>query len=307
MEPEFPELRYSAWQGTLATLHRFSQIVGKVRLAAAPRRNHWWNVPLHLTSRGLTSRPMGRHPAFDIDLDLVDHELKIATASGHRYSTPLPGLSVADFYHQVTHGLRAVGLDITIDHPYPYELSDADRPFSADTEHTEYDPAAVTRAWLVLSQVNTILEEFAGQWSGKTSPVHLFWHSFDVALTRFSDVVVEHSPTTGRVTREAYSRELLSFGFWFGDESFPEAAFYAYSAPEPGGLTRESLRPAAAQWQPSGSGHLAVLRYDDVRSEPYPGALVLDFYDSAYRAAARYVQWDPLRYDSPRGSTDPLL
>jgi hypothetical protein len=190
--PLFPEIPYLAWRDTLTTVHRFAQLVGKVRLAASPRRNHWWNVPFHLTGRGITTRPMGRDPIFAIDFDFLDHRLDIATVEGARYSFALPGLSVAKFTAQLTHGLAATGVDVTIQRPHPFDLPDAHRPFAQDTEHHTYDTAAVTRYWRVLSQVNLLLEEFAGRWSSKTSPVHHFWHTFDIALTRFADNPVEH-------------------------------------------------------------------------------------------------------------------
>ncbi len=301
----FPEIRYLSWRETLATVHRFAQLVGKIRLAASPRRNHWWNVPFHLTGRGITTRPMGRDPIFAIDFDFLDHRLDIATVAGTRHSFALPGLSVAEFTARLTGGLTAVGVDVTIARPHPFDLPDANRPFAEDTDHHTYDTAAVTRYWRVLSQVNLLLEEFAGRWSGKTSPVHHFWHTFDIALTRFADSVVEHPPTTDPVTREAYSREVISFGFWFGDESFPEPAFYSYTAPEPAGLAGEPLRPDAARWTERGSSHLAVLRYDDIRTLGDPHGTVLDFYESAYQAGASRAGWDPARYACHNGATDP--
>lgn len=303
---EFPELPYEPWRPTLETVHRFCQVVGKVRLAGAPQRNHWWNVPLHLTARGLTSRPMGHSPVFAIDFDFLDHRLDIATTSGLVHSFALPGLSVAAFLDQLEHGLEAVGADVTINHPYPFGLADSDRPFRQDTEHASYDPAAMSSAWQVLSQVNQMLEAFAARCSGKTSPVHMFWHSFDLAMTRFSDEVVPQAAGTDPVTREAYSRELISSGFWFGDPAFPEPAFYSYTAPEPEGLTEQPLRPQGAYWRPSGRGHLAVLGYEEVRTLADPGAAVIDFYDSAYRAGAGLLDWDWHRHDSPGGITDPL-
>jgi hypothetical protein len=303
----FPAIPYASWQDSLATVHRFAQLVGKVRLAASPRRNHWWNVPFHLTGRGITTRPMGRSPIFTIDFDFLDHRVDITTIEGARYSFALPGLSVAEFTSALTHGLEAVGVDVTIVRPHPFDLPDADRPFAADTEHHSYDPAAVTRYWRVLSQLNLLLEEFAARFSGKTSPVHHFWHTFDIALTRFADRPVDQPATVDSVTREAYSREVISFGFWFGDASFPEPAFYSYTAPEPDGLASEPLVPETAIWAERRGSHLAVLCYDDVRDLPDPHATVLDFYESAYQAGARRAGWDVERYAAPDGVTDPRV
>jgi hypothetical protein len=191
--------------------------------------------------------------------------------------------------------------------PLPAQPPDADRPFSDDTEHASYDPAWVSRYWVVLSQVNLLLEEFAARFSGKVSPVHHFWHTFDIAHTRFSDRHVDQPATADPVTREAYSREVISFGFWFGDDRFPEPAFYAYTAPEAPGLADERLRPVAAWWDPRDGSHLAVLRYDDARAQPDPRATVLDFYESAYQAGARLAGWDIQRLPFPGGITDPRL
>jgi Family of unknown function (DUF5996) len=196
---------------------------------------------------------------------------------------------------------------VALAHPYPFDLPDADRPFADDTEHASYDPAWARRYWMVLSQVNLVLEEFAARFSGKVSPVHHFWHTFDLAHTRFADRHVDQPATTDPVTREAYSREVISFGFWFGDDHFAAPAFYAYTAPEPAGLADAPLPPAAAWWDPRDGSHLAVLRYDDARTSDDPRAGVLDFYESAYQAGARLAGWDIGRLACPGGITDPTL
>jgi hypothetical protein len=230
----FPPIPLASWQDTKQTLHRFCQVVGKIRLAASVRRNHWWNVPFHLTGRGITTRPMGQvdgNPIFCIDFDFVDHQLRLSTLDGRAVTVPLRGQSVASFFDRTLQALAELGITVTIAHPYPFDLPDAGRPFAEDTEHASYDPAWATRYWQVLSQVNLILEEFAARFSGKVSPVHHFWHTFDIAHTRFYDRPVDQPATADPVTREAYSREVISFGFWFGDDRFAEPAFYAYTAP----------------------------------------------------------------------------
>ena len=249
------------WAATKETLHRFLQIVGKIRLASAPLRNHWWNVPFHLTGRGITTRPMGADPIFAIDFDFVDHLLVVTDVTGRTASLPLAGQSVASFYESTLKLLGDLGIEVSIAHPEPFDLSDR-TPFADDTKHREYDPFWVNRYWRILSEVGLILEEFAGRFSGKTSPVHLFWHSMDIAVTRFSDREVKHGPDVDPVTREAYSRELISFGFWFGDKTIQEPAFYSYTSPEPEGLAAVPLVPNGAEWIPQGGSHLAVLRYD---------------------------------------------
>jgi hypothetical protein len=306
----FPPMPLVQWRETKETLHRFCQIVGKLRLAASPRRNHWWNVPFHLTARGMTSRPMGQvdgNPIFTVDFDFVDHQLRVQTLDGGAVSFPLSGQSVASFHRNTLQALGTLGIQVRIAVPRPFDLPDAGRPFANDTEHAAYDPAWVTRYWQVLSQVNLVLEEFAARYSGKVSPVHHFWHTFDIAHSRFSDRHIEQPATADPVTREAYSREVISFGFWFGDDSFPEPAFYSYTAPEPDELAGEPLQPEAARWISRNGSHLAVLRYDDVRTQREPRAGVLDFYESAYRAGARLAGWDIARLAAPGGITDPWL
>lgn len=304
----FPAVPLAEWQDTKSTLHRFAQVIGKIRLAAGVRRNHWWNVPFHLTGRGLTTRPMGQtdgNPIFTIDFDFVGHRLVVTVVDGRDLSFPLYGQSVASFYRAAMRALETLGIQVDMNIPRPFDLPDSGRPFADDTEHAVYDPAMVTRYWQVLSQVGLVLEEFASGFSGKTSPVHHFWHTFDIACTRFSDRVIDQPAEVDPVTREAYSREVISFGFWFGDDAFPEPAFYSYTAPEPEGLDSEPLVPGAARWIAQRGSHLAVLPYDGARAEADPHAAVLDFYDSAYQAGARRAGWDIAALACPGGITDP--
>ncbi|GGM10973.1 DUF5996 family protein [Micromonospora yangpuensis] len=294
----FPPIPLSAWQPTKETLHRFTQIVGKIRLDQAPSRNHWWHVPFHVTGRGITTRPMGRDKVFAVDFDFVDHRLVVNTLAGESVSFPLVGLSVAAFHERLFAALASLGIDTEI-WAVPFDLGDS-TPFAEDTGHDAYDPFWVTRYWQVLSQVGLVLEEFAGRCYGKTSPVHHFWHTFDLAVTRFSDRKVPQPAEADPVTREAYSHEVISAGFWFGDDNVPEPAFYSYTAPEPGGLTEEPLRPAQARWVASRGAHLALLTYDDVRAAADPRAAVLDFLESAYQAGARRAGWNVPELRTPR-------
>lgn len=300
----FPPIPLDAWADTKATLHRFTQIVGKVRLASSPRRNHWWNVPFHLTGRGITTRPMGLvdgNPIFTIDFDFVTHQLLVSSITGQAESFPLAGQSVASFYRHLLDALYAVDVDVSVEHPHPFDLADTERSFADDTEHSAYDPVWANRYWQVLSQVNLILEEFSGRFAGKISPVGHFWHTFDIAATRFSDRSIDQPGDADPVTREAYSREVISSGFWFGDDNFAAPAFYSYTAPEPAGLAREPLEPLSASWIDQRGSHLAVLSYDDARAEADPKAAVLDFYESAYRAGCLCANWDINRLASPGG------
>jgi hypothetical protein len=292
----------SDWADTKETLHRFLQIVGKIRLGTAPRRNHWWHVTFHVTGRGITTRPMGSNPIFAIDFDFVDHRLVVSTDTGAMEAFSLIGQSVASFYERTLTVLNGLGVEVVIERPEPYDLADS-TPFGDDTGHRAYDPIWVNRYWRILSEVNVILEEFAGRFSGKTSPVHHFWHGMDIAVTRFSDREVNHAPSVDSVNREAYSREVISSGFWFGDSSFPEPAFYSYTAPEPGELASAPLFPPTAEWLDRGAGHLAVLRYDDARATDQPTETVLGFLESAYEAGATLAGWDIRRLATFHGRT----
>jgi Family of unknown function (DUF5996) len=314
---EFPALDLGDWRDTKETIHRFEQIVGKIRLEASPRRNHWWNVPFHLTGRGITTRPMrdadtGR--MFTIDFDFVAHRLVIGTIDGDEVSFSLPGHSVAGFHRALTSALDGLGIRTRPKVAHPFDLPDSGRPFAQDTEHRAYDPAAVTTYWRILNRVAWELEVFSAEWSGKISDVHHFWHTFDVAVTRFSDGSVGADPATGAmadpstdpVTREAYSREVISSGFWFGDDSMPEPAFYSYTAPSPEGLADSTLRPEGARWVAQRGSSLAVLPYAIVREAPDPHAAIQDFYRSAYRAGADRAHW-PADHECHAGVTDPVL
>ncbi|REE98784.1 DUF5996 family protein [Thermomonospora umbrina] len=304
----FPAIPLAEWADTKETFHRFAQIVGKVRLAASVRRNHWWNVPFHLTGRGLTTRPMGtpgRTPVFCIDFDLVGHRLIVDRLDGRSVAFPLVGLSVAAFHRALFDALADLGIEVDI-LAVPFDLND-DTPFAEDTAHAAYDPAAVTRYWQVLSQVALVLERFAADFCGKISPVHHFWHTFDIAVTRFTGRIVGAEPKADPVTREAYSWEVISAGFWFGDKERPWPAFYSYTAPEPDGLGKEPLSPATAAWEGTDGSHLAILRYDDARAAEDPVATVLEFLSSAYEAGARRTGRDLAALASPHGVTDPQL
>jgi hypothetical protein len=286
-----PPLPLEDWKDTKETLHRYAQIVGKVRLECSPHRNHWWNVPLYVTSRGLTTgpNPYGDE-TFEISFDFIADELQIVTSAGGRASFALEdGLSVAEFYAKLFSELGALGIGMRLKNARPFELGD-DRPFEADAEHASYEEEYVHRWWRILTQVDQIFKEFAGRFYGKTSPVHLFWHGFDLAVTRFSARRAPEREGADKVTREAYSHEVISFGFWPGDQNTPAPAFYSYTAPEPDGLTGQPLRPEAAFWAPEGG--MALLMYDDLRKADSPKSTLLEFMESAYEAGARAASWD---------------
>ena len=288
----FPEIPLEAWRPTKNTLHLYCQIVGKIRLAMHPRLNHWWHVPLYVSPRGLTTRTIPFHDGnFEIEFDFRDHELKITTSKGEVEDFALyDGLTVADFYSSLFSNLAKLGIEPKI-RPIPYEAPST-TPFSENTENKSYDKTYVERFHHVLVAVDDILQEFRGRFIGKSTPVHMFWHSFDLALTRFSGRRAPIRDGANRVEREAYSHEVISFGFWFGDDNVPAPAFYSYAAPEPAGLADEPLSPSSAKWQESNGAHLALLMYDDVRTLGDPRTTVLEFLESAYQAGAKRASWD---------------
>ncbi len=293
-QPLFPPLPLANWRATKDTLHLFIQIVGKVRLKLFPKLNHWWHVTLYLTPRGLTTGaiPYG-FGAFDITFDFIDHALDVRSSTGAAHRLDLrDGLSVADFYRRLFEILEDIGVEVKIlAHPY-------DRPgpvpFAEDHTHASYDADAVHRFWQVLLGVGSILEEFRGRFLGKSTPVHFFWHSFDLVVTRFSGRALPPERLDGMdgVSREGYSHEVVSFGFWPGDDNVPAPAFYAYTHPEPEGLAEAALQPEAAWWEDARGSAMAMLKYDDVRTAADPRQAVLDFLESTYHAGASRAGWD---------------
>ena len=285
-----PSLPLEEWRPTKETLHRVLQIVGKIRLEHAPFGNHWWHSTLHVTPRGLRAPHMvAGDRSFEIAVDLVDHEVTVATSAGDRSTVPLvDGQSVAAFYDRLMAACAAVGIAVDLANPRPWDLND-DRPFAEDDEHAAYDAAWVDRYRRILVWVDYAFRMEAGRFSGKTSPVHLFWHAMDLAMTRFSGRPATVPAGADMLTREGYSHEVISFGFWPGDANVPFPAFYAYAAPLPAGLTDHPLRPATAAWQANG---MALLPYEDVRVADDPRAALQAFLESAYAAGATAAGWD---------------
>ncbi|HEY0428670.1 MAG TPA: DUF5996 family protein [Pyrinomonadaceae bacterium] len=292
----FPPLPLEDWRATKNTLHLYLQIVGKIRLALFPRLNHWWHVPFYVSTRGLTTRPIPyKNGNFEIEFDFVEHKLKILTSAGARCEFDLrDGLTVADFYRQIFENLSAHGIEAKI-WAVPYEAP-SKTPFAENTENKSYDKEYIERFRRILVGVNDIFEEFRGRFTGKSTPVHLFWHSFDLALTRFSGKPAPVRAEAGTVEREAYSQEVISFGFWTGDDNVKEPAFYSYVAPEPENLTGEPLQPEKAFWSESGGGHLALLTYDEARKTANPRETILNFLESAYQAGAKTANWDTEKF-----------
>ncbi|HEX6701160.1 MAG TPA: DUF5996 family protein [Gaiellaceae bacterium] len=308
MTPTLPPLPLDEWEPTKNTLHLWVQIVGKIRMASTPPRNHWWHVPLYVDVRGLTTRRLhgANGVGFEIDFDFIDHKLLVETDRGVEDGFDLvDGLSVAQFDERLHALLRQQGVDVVIrESPFGVPMT---TPFPTDREHASYDRDAVERFWRILEWSNDVFEEFSGWFCGKTSPVHLFWHGLDLAVTRFGGKRAPLSPAADAVTQEAYSHEVVSFGFWPGDANVREPTYYSYTAPEPAGLRERPLRPDEAFWADQGAGSLARLPHEVVRAAPDPKATLLAFLESAYEAGADAAGWDRKDLESSWCPDPPVL
>jgi len=289
-KPEsWPALPLEAWQDTRDTLHMWTQIVGKVRLALSPLINHWWQVPLYVTARGLTTSAIPyRDGIFEVEFDFLSHNLIIRTREGLSRSIPLAPRSVADFYKEFMAALRSLGIDVKI-WRMPVEIPNP-IAFDQDVQHASYDPEYASRFWRILVLVDTIFQEFRSGFIGKNSPVHFFWGSFDLAVTRFSGRRAPKREGADSITREAYSHEVISAGFWPGGGDMKGAAFYAYAAPEPAGYAQAAVQPGKAFYHPQMKEFF--LMYDDVRLDPSPRSALLAFLQSTYDAGANLAKWD---------------
>lgn len=291
---DWPELPYSAWQDTCTTLHLWTQIVGKIRLTKTPWLNHGWHVPLYVTARGLGTSPIPHGTRiFEMEFDFIDHVLTIDVSDGQRKRLSLRPQSVATFHRLTLQALAELGVPARIS-DFPSEIPNA-IPFSKDDTHTNYDGEYAQRFWRVLVQVDRVFKQFRTSFLGKTSPVHFFWGSFDLAVTRFSG---RKAPLYGgavpglapAVMQEAYSHEVSSAGFWPGGSGVDQPCFYSYAYPEPPGFRAMKVRPSQAAFSEQLS--LYLLPYDAVRTASDPDAALLDFMQSTYEAAALTAEWD---------------
>ena len=290
---EWPPLPYEDWKDTYATLHLWTQIVGKIKLTQTPWINHSWHVALYLTARGLTTSPIPHGMrSFHIDFDFIDHRLRIETDDGAMRSLPLHAQPVADFYHELLATLGQLGLHVKI-HPMPNEIPDA-IPFDQDRVHASYDGEYANRCWRAMMHAERVLRQFRAGYCGKCSPVHFFWGSFDLAVTRFSGRRAPEHPggvphLPDWVAREAYSHEVSSCGFWPGGPALPSPVFYAYTYPEPAGFASAAVRPGAAYYH--AQLREFILPYDEVRQAKSPDEMLMDFFQSTYEAAANLGNW----------------
>ncbi len=292
-------LPYADWEPTKTTLHLWCQIVGKLKLRYTAHRNHWWNITLIPTARGLsTLRMRDGDTAFEIELDFIDHNVVLRANRAH---APLgfrldDGLSVARFYEQILDLLREIGIEPSIvAKPFGVPIT---TPFAQDGEHHSYDRTMARRWFDIVVWTANVFEEFAADFVGKESPVQLFWHGFDLAMGRYSGRRASGPPKDDPVQQEAYSHEVIAFGFWPGDANAPAPAFYTYTAPEPADLTSRPLRPEGAGWFPSGSAHLGALPYDVVRAAAEPKATLLEFLRAGYEAGTQSARWDVASFAS---------
>jgi Family of unknown function (DUF5996) len=296
----WPDLPWHEWEGTATTLHMWTQIVGKTRLALTPLVNHWWNVPLYVTARGLSTSAMPYNDGLlELEFDFVDHCLVARLSSGEIRSLELRPQSVADFFREYLELLRSLGVHVELK-AKPVEVANP-IPFAEDREHAAYDKEAVNRFWLILRRSETVFNLFRARFIGKSSPVHFFWGSFDLAVTRFNGKPAAPRPDADPITQEAYSHEVISAGFWPGNGGFGAPAFYCYAAPEPPGLKAQQPSPAQAFY--SGDLNEFLLRYEDVRRAKSPNDAILDFLQSSYGAAADLAGWDRAALERSRNAS----
>jgi hypothetical protein len=284
-----PALPFDSWKNTLGTLHMWAQMVGKVRLKLCPLVNHWWNVPFYVTARGMTTSSMPyEQRAIEAQFDFIDHRLSIESSDGRAVAMALAPQSVAEFYKTFMAALGELGVNVPI-WTVPCELPNP-TPFEQDYAHASYDAEAAHKFWRIIVWVDEIFKEFRGGFQGKASPVHFFWGSFDLAVTRFSGRPAPERPGADTITREAYSHEVSSAGFWPGGGDIKGPAFYSYAAPEPPGFAEARVGPQTAFYHPQMKEFL--LMYDDVRAAASPKAALMEFLQSTYDAAADLGKWD---------------
>jgi hypothetical protein len=289
----WPDLPFDSWTDTRATLHMWLQMVGKVQLALTPRVNHWWNVPLLVNQRGLRSHPIPYgNRMFEMEFDFHQHKLVISTNDPATRSIDLAPRTVADFYKEFMAALKALKIDVRI-WKMPVEIADP-IAFDKDTIHASYDKVAIEKLWRILLSTDAVFKVFRSRFVGKSSPVHFFWGSFDLAVTRFSGRTApernDPDPVLRKIMQEAYSHEVISAGWWPGTDELNASAFYCYAAPEPKGFKEHKIRPASGYYH-AGIGEF-VLPYDAASGAASPSAAVLDFLQSTYEAGAIAAQWD---------------
>ncbi len=286
-----PRLMVDDWEDSKNTLHLFMQIVGKIRLKLFPKQNHWWHVPLYVSCQGITTRSIPcEDKLFDITFDFNTHQLVISCSTGESRSFPLEGQSVSSFYSALMTKLNDLGIQVTIK-AEPYDVPFSHIPFAEDTRHASYDPDAISRYWQILMFVNTVFEQFHGEFIGKSTPVHLFWHHADLALTRFNGKPAPELSGGTKADKEAYSHEVISFGFWMGDAVVREPAFYAYLYPEPDNLAETPLTIPGASWNTDFGYAMLYCPFEQVRLAVDPAGALLNYLHQGYDLLASAGDW----------------
>ncbi len=287
----YPSLPLEAWEETKKTLHLYIQIVGKIRLMLFPKMNHWWHAPLYISAGGLTTRPIPYHGMlFEIEFDFIHHVLSVKNSNGELELIDLNGMSVSQFYRNVMSSLLKLGVDVEIK-AIPYD-NISKEPFDSNHANTQYDKEYVNRFWRILVLISAVVDKYRARYTGKSSPVHRFWHHLDLVVSRFSGRPAPQREWPSNVEREAYSHEVMSFGFWAGDEVVREAAFYAYVYPEPEALIEQRLEPETAVWNTDPGYAMAFLPYESVRKSQNPDETIMRFLESAYQAGCACGGWD---------------
>ena len=287
-----PGLPLDEWENSKNTLHLYLQIIGKIRMSLFPKTNHWWHVPLYVSCHGLTTRPIPYGDRLiEINFDFIKHVLTISSSDGQSAQFPLNSLSVAAFYRNTTQALKELNIEAQIK-ASPYDVPFSSIPFAQDEVHASYAPDWIEKYFHLLGFVNNSFEIFRGRFIGKSTPVHLFWHHADLALTRFSGKPAPPLTQGTAADKEAYSHEVISFGFWVGDEITREPAFYAYAYPEPAELNKVSLLPEGATWGNDYGYTMAFLPYETLRTQSQPQGSLLTFLESAYQGLAKRSDWD---------------
>jgi hypothetical protein len=292
---KLPLLSYRGNEQKKMTLHLFLQILGKIRLKSTPRKNHWWYVTEYVSTKGITTGPIPYNDGmdtFELTINVHQHQLQVSNSKGQSADfSLLNGLSVAEFYKQLIEILK--GFDITvsiIDKPFDLNI---EQSFGEISAYHHYDETYTKDFWRILLWVDGVFKNFSGRFYGKTCPVHLYWHSLDLAVTRFSGKRAPAMSKDARLSdKDAYSHECISFGFWGGDENMPEPAFYSYTYPSPEGLSKKPLFPSEAEWVNSNGSDMAILTYSNLLKTDDPYATLLDFMESAYTAGAKKANWD---------------
>jgi hypothetical protein len=299
---KLPNLEYKGNVKKKLTLHLFLQIIGKIRLKMTPRKNHWWYITEYIGTSGFTTGPIPYNSGtdqFEITINIQKHQLAVRTSQGEYEHFPLNDtLTVADFYKKLMEIVQKLDISVSI-LATPYDLG-IEKSFNEITEYHHYDANYTRDLWRTMLWINNIFEEFSGRFYGKTCPVHLYWHSFDLVVTRFSGNEAPPMPADTRISdKDAYTHECISFGFWAGDENVPEPAFYSYTYPSPDGLEKETIKPASAEWIDNNGSPMALLKYKNLLNTANPRKELLDFLESTYQAGAKKANWNIEKFGVP--------